>query len=267
MVPVPRRILHRRREARDTWTLEVEADGTPFAPGQFNMLYAFGVGEIPVSFSGDPAHPGTHVHTVRVVGATSRAVAALRAGNSVGVRGPFGTAWPVDDCVGGDVLLVAGGLGLAPLRPALYALLARRAEFGRITLLYGTRQVEDLLFRVELERWQRRGSLRVEVTLDHADAGWPGNVGVVTALIRRVGFDPANTRALLCGPEAMMRFAAASLLGAGLAPDRLHVSLERNMHCALGLCGRCQLGPAFVCRDGAVFAYDRVAALLAVPEL
>jgi NAD(P)H-flavin reductase len=173
----------------------------------------------------------------------------------------------VDACVGGDVLLVAGGLGLAPLRPALYALLARRAEFGRITLLYGTRQVEDLLFRGELERWQRRGSLRVEVTLDHADAGWQGNVGVVTTLIRRVGCDPANTRALLCGPEAMMRFAAAALLGAGLAPDRLHLSLERNMHCALGLCGRCQLGPAFVCRDGAVFAYDRVAALLAVPEL
>jgi NAD(P)H-flavin reductase len=268
-VPALRRVLRRRRDSHDTWTLEVDTGpgGTPFAPGQFNMLYAYGVGEIPVSFSGDPADPHRHVHTVRAVGAVSRAVAALRPGAPVGVRGPFGTGWPLAACRGRDVLVVAGGLGLAPLRPVLYALLGARRDFGRITLLCGVRSEHDLVYGAELRRWQRRADVDVELTVDHATAGWTGSVGVVTNLVRRAALDPAGTVALVCGPEVMMRFVAATLQARGLTADRIHVSLERNMHCATGHCGHCQLGPLFVCRDGPVVRYDRVAPLLAVPEL
>ncbi|MGE5269466.1 MAG: FAD/NAD(P)-binding protein [Thiohalocapsa sp.] len=266
MVPTVVRVRTRRRETRDTWTLALDA-GQHFAPGQFNMLYAFGIGEIPVSISGDPAAPRPLVHTVRAVGAVSDALTRLRPGEALGLRGPFGTPWPVDDAAGSDVVVIAGGLGLAPLRPAIYRLLATRERFGRIALLYGTRSPEDILFRRELERWRRRFDLAVEVTVDHAPDSWHGDVGVVTKLIGRAGFDPARTAAMVCGPEIMMRFAAAALGDAGVPPARIYVSLERNMKCAVGQCGHCQFGPTLLCRDGAVMRYDRVQPLLMTREL
>jgi NAD(P)H-flavin reductase len=267
MVPLVARVLGRRRETRDTWSLAIDAGGLAFQPGQFNMLYAFGVGEIPVSVSGDPGAPGPLVHTVRAVGAVSQAVTRLRQGDAIGLRGPYGTAWPVADSSGSDVIVIAGGLGLAPLRPAIYRLFAARDRYGRITVLYGTRSPSDILFRREIERWRRRLDVEVAVTVDHADSLWHGHVGVVTKLLDRGAFDPEHTVALVCGPEIMMRFTASGLEAAGVAPERVFLSLERNMRCAVGQCGRCQFGPTLVCRDGPVMRYDRVRRLLTVREL
>ncbi len=270
---VPRlcRVQKVRRELRDVMTLEIAlADGTPpaFLPGQFNMLYVFGVGEAAISVSGDPAATGDcYVHTVRQVGAVSSAIASLKAGAMLGLRGPFGTSWPVEDANGCDVVIVAGGLGLAPLRPAIYHVLANRARYGRVVLLYGTRSPAELLYRSEVERWRRRFDVEIEVTVDHAGSDWYGHVGVVPLLIPRLNFDPQSTLAMVCGPEVMMRFTANALLDAGVAAGRIYVSMERNMKCAVGLCGHCQFGPDFICKDGPVMRYDRIAGILAVREI
>jgi len=270
LMPQPTRVLGRRHEAGTVWTLEIEPPaGLPaggFAAGQFNMVYVFGVGEAAISISGPPGEPGPLIHTVRAVGPVSRAITELPAGAAVGLRGPYGTAWPVEAAAGRDVLLVAGGLGLAPLRPALYQILAARERFGRVALLYGTRSPQDIVFGGELEAWRRRGDLQVEVTVDHAAGDWRGSVGVVTSLIPRVAFDPSRAVALVCGPEVMMRFAAGGLIDAGLAPDRIHLSLERNMKCAIAQCGHCQMGPAFVCREGPVMPYPRLQPWLKIRE-
>ncbi|MFO1046931.1 MAG: FAD/NAD(P)-binding protein [Geminicoccaceae bacterium] len=270
MLPLRATVRRRRRELADTWTLELDvADGRlgRFEPGQFNMLWAFGVGEAAISISGDPAADGPLVHTIRDVGKVSGALARLRVGDSLGIRGPFGTAWPVEAAYGRDVVVVAGGLGLAPLRPAIYQLFRERHRFGRISILYGTRNPAQILYPAELERWRRRLDVEIAVTVDHADTDWRGNVGVVTKLIERAGFDPSQALALLCGPEVMMRFAAVALSEMGLPDDAMHVSLERHMKCALGHCGRCQFGPTLLCRDGPVLSFDRVARLLPMKEI
>ena len=266
-IPIVARVRSRRRETPDTWTLSIDADGLAFEPGQFNMLYAFGIGEIPVSFSGDPGAAGPLIHTVRAVGSASQAITRLKSGDAIGLRGPFGTAWPVDESAGSDVLVIAGGLGLAPLRPAIYRLLAERERYGHVVVLYGTRSPADVLFRREIESWRRRRDMTIEVTVDHADAEWHGHVGVVTKLIDRVSFDPDHAVALVCGPEIMMRFSANAVQAAGIALERIYLSMERNMKCAIGQCGHCQIGPTLVCRDGAVMRYDRVRPMLTVREL
>jgi NAD(P)H-flavin reductase len=256
------------RETRDTVTLEIESgDGTAFRPGQFSMLYAFGTGEVPISMSGDPRKPGTLMHTLREVGPATRALSRLRAGGVLGVRGPFGEGWPLDRAAGRDVVVVAGGIGLAPLRPLLYEIAARRRDFGRVVLVYGTRSPEDVLFRRDIAGWREASDVVVSVTVDHAGRAWSGDVGVVTALVPRAPFDGANAVAFVCGPEIMMRFAAAALGSRGVADERIFVSLERNMKCAIGFCGHCQLGPAFVCKDGPVFAYARLRGLLSRREV
>ena len=267
MVPVVARVRARRRETRDTWTLTIDAGGLEFRPGQFNMLYAYGIGEIPVSVSGDPGTPGPLIHTVRAVGSVSEAITRLKPGDALGVRGPYGTAWPIAESQGSDVIVVAGGLGLAPLRPAIYRLVAERNRYGRIVVLYGTRSPADILFRRELQRWRRRLDIEIGVSVDHADSLWRGHVGVVTNLIGRAAFDWDHTVALVCGPEIMMRFTAGALGAAGVAAERIFLSLERNMKCAVGLCGHCQFGPTLVCRDGAVMRYDRISRLLPMREL
>lgn len=268
MLPGIARVLGRRREGTDVFTLDIEpARQTVVAPGQFNMLTAFGVGEIAISASGDPAEPRRLVHTIRAVGAVSSALARLDAGDVLGLRGPFGTGWPMAAAVGRDVVVVAGGLGLAPLRPALYHLFAERARYRRITLLFGARSPADILFRGEIEEWRRRLDIGIEVTVDHAQGGWWGHVGVVTTLVRRADLDPPGTVAMVCGPEVMMRFAAAALGDAGVPDDAIYLSMERNMKCAVGFCGHCQFGTVFVCRDGPVFRYDRIRSLVTVKEL
>jgi NAD(P)H-flavin reductase len=270
MVPAPFRVVDRRRDTADTWTLELEPAGggpaMPFAPGQFTMLAAGGAGEVPISISGDPSRPERLVHTVRAVGAATRAICASAPGRVLGVRGPFGHPWPVDQIEGADVVVVAGGIGLAPLRPAVVALLARRERYGRIAVLYGGRDPDQLLYPGELARWRRRG-VDVAVTVDSAGPEWEGAVGVVTRLIDRVSLAPSSAVALVCGPEVMMRFAVAALGRRGVGPERVMVSLERNMQCGVGLCGHCQLGPTLICRDGPVYRYADVERWLAIEEL
>jgi NAD(P)H-flavin reductase len=256
------------RETQDTFTLRLSGnqDGA-FLPGQFNMLYVFGVGEVPLSISGDPQQQDWTLHTVRNVGTVTGALAGLRAGASVGLRGPFGVGWPLETAEGNDVVIVAGGIGLAPLRPVLYRVLARREKYGKVVLLYGTRSPEDILFRKELESWRGRFDMEVQVTVDHALSGWHGSVGVVTSLIPRANFDAHNCIAMVCGPEVMMYFCALELLKRGLDATEIFVSMERNMKCAMGFCGHCQFGPKFVCKDGPVFSYDRIRDWLAKGEI
>ncbi|HET9324102.1 MAG TPA: FAD/NAD(P)-binding protein [Gaiellaceae bacterium] len=269
-LPEPFVIRRRRRETADTWTFELEPESGGgifrYDPGQFAMVYAFGAGEVPISVSGDPGRRDRLVHTIRIGGATTRAICSLTRGATLGIRGPYGTSWPVGLAEGGDLVIAAGGIGLAPLRPALYAALSRREAFGRIVLLYGGRSPDQLLYTGELDRWRAAG-VDVHVTVDRADETWNGPVGVVTTLIERASFDREHAKALVCGPEVMMRFTAAGLVAAGLGADSVFLSLERNMKCALGQCGRCQFGPVFVCGDGPVFSYAAVEQLLTVREL
>jgi len=236
-------------------------------PGQFNMLYVFGVGEAPVSMSGNPADETVLVHTVRAAGAVTSALCAAKPGDVLGVRGPFGNTWPLNESAGRDLLILAGGLGLPPLRPAIYRVLAERGRYGDVRILYGARTPSDILFKRELRRWGGRFDVDLHVTVDVGDSDWCGEVGVVTRLLNRVGTDPGHATALVCGPEVMLRFAALELENLGVRQDQVFISMERNMHCGIGLCGHCQLGPTFVCKDGPVYRYDRVAHLLNTGEV
>ncbi len=267
MVPAFLRVLRVRRETEDVRTVEIDTSesGFSFLPGQFNMLYAPGLGESAISVSGDPSKPARLVHTIRAVGTATRGLTALRRGDQVGVRGPFGHGWPLEAAVGGDVVIVAGGLGLAPLRSAIYELCRRRPEFGHVAVACGARSPDQVLFQTELARFGEK--LDVSVTVDSADEGWTGATGVVTGLLPRAVRDPPRTTAFVCGPEVMMRFAARELSRLGVAETRIFVSLERNMKCGLGHCGHCQLGPTLICRDGPVYGYDRVNRYLHVREL
>jgi NAD(P)H-flavin reductase len=271
MLPHPHRVRRLIRESHDTFTLElarVGDDPSPrFAPGQFNMLYAFGAGEVPISISSDPGRSDVLAHTTRVVGGVTGVLARLRRGGTIGVRGPFGNGWPLDRASGRDVILVAGGIGLAPLRSLAYALVASRRRYGRIALAYGARTPEDLLFGADLERWRTSYDVEVEVTVDRATEAWPGRVGVVTALLRRLSFDPSDAVAMICGPEVMMRYAAAALVARGVDAGSIFVAMERNMKCAVGFCGHCMFGHVFICRDGPVLPFERIERMLGVAEL
>ncbi|WP_222861221.1 FAD/NAD(P)-binding protein [Maritimibacter fusiformis] len=268
MVPVLATVTRRWQDLPDVVTFEIEAPGwSGFAPGQFNMLSVFGVGEIPISISGPVSDPGRIVHTIRDVGPVSKALANLPEGAVIGLRGPYGVPWPVERALGRDVVVVAGGLGLAPVRPILYELIENRLDYGKVTLLYGARSPRDMLFATELAEWRSRLDIGVEVTVDRATEAWHGHVGVVTSLLAGADFDPAATTAFVCGPEIMMRFGANGLTDAGVAPGDIFLSMERNMQCAIGLCGHCQLGPVFVCKDGPVFDWARLKPLMAVKEL
>jgi len=271
MIPRPFHIQRVRKETADTFTLELisgeDGESGGFAPGQFNMLYVFGVGEVPISVSSDPRDRSTLKHTIRAVGTVSKALQQLRKGDTVGVRGPFGSSWPVEEARGRDCVIVAGGIGLAPLRSALYFLLASRESYQKIVLLYGARTPDDILYRPELERWRSQFDLDVQVTVDRAGHDWRGPVGVVPALVRRAGFDPAKTTAMVCGPEVMIRFTVRELESRGVDHRQIYISMERNMKCAIGFCGHCQFGPTFICKDGPVFRYDRVAPIFGKAEV
>jgi NAD(P)H-flavin reductase len=262
------RVADTRSDAPGVVTLDL-TPGHPFAflPGQFNMMYQPGVGEVPISISGNPADTGHILHTIRDVGPVTRALCALQPGQRVGVRGPYGTSWPLAAAEGGDLVIVAGGIGLPPLRPALYLALDQRERFGRVVLLYGARTPSDLLFTDELSAWRARFDLDVYVTVDAAARDWRGDVGVVPDLVKRAPFDPPNTTAFVVGPEIMMRFTVRTLRAAGVTEDRMYLSMERNMHCAVGMCGHCQFGPFLVCRDGPVFSYRQLARWLSIREV
>lgn len=269
LTPQLYRVLDNRRETADTSTLilqDIDGSGISAAPGQFTMVYAFGVGEAPISVSarGDDA---AVVHTVRDVGPVTHAVAEAAPGSVIGLRGPFGVGWPIEAAAGRDLVIVAGGLGMAPLRPVVSHVLDLPDMFDRVSLLYGARTPDDLLYREELERWQEGDAVAVELTVDSAGHAWTGRVGVVPKLLAVAEFDPENSTAFVCGPEVMMRFTALALLDAGVSAEHIHVSLERHMQCGVGLCGHCQLGPTLICRDGPVYRYADIAPWLNVREL
>ncbi len=258
----PLRVASVLKETHDTFTLTVQPEnGEPlagFAPGQFSMLYIFGIGEMPISISGDPYEEGKLVYTVRSVGKATNALVNRRPGDTIGVRGPFGTSWPVEEARGKDVLIVAGGIGLAPLRPAIHHILRNRDDYVRLIVLYGARSPKDLLYRKQLAEWGRQPDTQVLTTVDYGGVNWRGYVGVVTTLFKYVRLHPGRTTAMLCGPEIMMRYVIRELERRGLPDSDVYLSMERNMKCALGFCGHCQLGPYFVCKDGPIFTYEQM---------
>ncbi|MBN1440573.1 MAG: FAD/NAD(P)-binding protein [Anaerolineales bacterium] len=239
--------------------------GYAFEPGQFNMLYLPGYGEAAISICSDPEKRDAIGHTVRAVGNVTRAIGRMKKGDEIGLRGPFGTHWPIEQLEGRDILLAAGGIGLPPLRPAVYHILHNRAKYGKVILLYGARSPSDLLYTNEFEAW-RKSDIDVQVTVDRADDTWKGQVGVVPLLFYRFRLDPAKTAVMTCGPEIMIRFVVFEALARRIPADRIYVSLERNMKCGQGFCGHCQLGPFFVCKDGPVFPYSVIEPYFGVEE-
>lgn len=273
MVPTVATIVDIRDESSNTRTYSLEIDELEsrrqyrFQPGQFNMVYIFGVGEAAISISSDPARPDQLAHTIRHVGSVTRAIAKMRVGDKLGVRGPFGNGWPLNECRGRDIVLVAGGIGLAPLRPAIYRILANRERYGRVILMYGGRSPNDLLFRQELETWREAGQLDILVSVDYGIEEWDGPVGVVTDLIKRLRLRPERTSVMVCGPRIMNRFVTWQIRRLRVPSDQLFVSLERNMRCGVGRCGHCQYGPKFVCKDGPVFSFESIQNIFAKEEI
>ncbi len=269
MVPACFRVVEKRQDTADVWTLELESasgESFEFQPGQFTMLASGGAGEGPISISGDPGKPERLVHTVKAVGLATEAICAAEPGQVLSVRGPFGRPWPVDQVDSANVVFAAGGIGLPPLRPVILWLLAQRERRGRLVLLYSGRSPDELLFTDELEEWSQRG-VEVMVTVDAAGEDWDGHVGVVTRLVRHAKLERDGLVVMSCGPELMMRFLVAALTAQGIGPDRVYISMERNMQCGIGRCGHCQLGPTLVCRDGPVYRWPEVSPWLAIREL
>jgi len=258
-------------ETDDTFTIWLDLDHLDrefsFKPGQFNMLYVFGVGEAAISISSDASRPGTIAHTIHRVGTVTSALAQKKRGDMIGLRGPFGSSWNVDVARKKDVCIVAGGIGLAPLRPVLFEILRDRESFGRVILLYGARSPLDLLYRVELEEWSNQHGVEVLISVDRGDSSWKGHIGVVTMLFSYIKLDARETIAYVCGPETMMKYTLDELERRGLPEHQIHLSMERNMKCAVGFCGHCQYGPDFICKDGPVFSLPQIRHLLEKKEL
>lgn len=270
MRPIPYTVIHNEPAARDSATLTLEPVDDCVVPadaGQFNMLWAWGCGEVPISLSALPKDDRL-VHTIRDVGPVTKSLCSSAPGDVIGVRGPFGVGWPVDSARGRDVVIVAGGIGLAPIRPVIHTILDERDDFGDVTLIVGARNAHDLLFRRELDGWWQAREIRVRTIVDEPCSHWTtGSVGIVTHELRRVDLAGPRTSAMLCGPEVMMRIVGTHLLDEGVAGERISVSLERNMQCGVGLCGHCQLAGRFVCIDGPVFSWETAQPLLEVHEL
>jgi NAD(P)H-flavin reductase len=271
MEPVPVRVTSVTKETHDTFTLTVAPPpGDPisaFEPGQFSMLYVFGVGELPISISGDPAVRDLLTYTIRSVGPATYQLVTRQPGQFIGVRGPFGSSWPLKEARGKSVLIVAGGIGLAPLRPAIYSILRHRGDYNRLVILYGSRSPRDLLYKKEFAAWGLLPDTQALCTVDYGGVSWRGHVGVVTTLFRLVRMQPKETVAMICGPEIMMRYAARELEARGLPPEQIYLSMERNMKCGAGFCGHCQMGPYFVCKHGPVFPYSSIKPYLDLYEL
>jgi NAD(P)H-flavin reductase len=271
-VPEPARIVAKHSYAPDIHSYQlrlVDPDARSryaFVPGQFNMVYVPGVGEVAISIASDPDDADLE-HIIRIVGRTTQVIERLQVGEVLGIRGPYGNGWPLRDVRGSDILVVTGGLGCAPVAGALEYIFRRRSDYGSITVLHGVKKAMDLVHRSRFEAWRRHPDTRILLTADQPDRHWRDRTGVVTELFEELSFDPQRLRVLMCGPEVMMRYAIRFLRARGVPDDRVFVSLERNMRCAVGLCGRCQLGPEFLCKDGPIFPYARVARFFEVRGL
>lgn len=271
MIPDICRVTKVVRETHDTFTLELEMQTGPgkfaFQPGQFNMVYIYGVGEIPISISGNPSESGLIVHTTRIVGTVTKAMGKLCEGDLLGIRGPFGKSWPVENATGKDVIIVTGGIGLAPLRPAIYHIIGNREKYGRLVILYGARTPNDILYKNELSFWKKNKLADIFITVDRSDSRWKGNVGLVTTLVKKAPIEAENTIAMICGPEIMMRYTVMELEKRSIKKDNVYISMERNMKCGIGFCGHCQFGAEFVCKDGPVFRYPDLEKKLYLSEI
>ena len=258
-------------ENDDTFTLSLDlGDALPdyrFLPGQFNMVYLYGTGEVAISISSDPAKTATLDHTIHRVGTVTTALAQRKRGDVIGLRGPFGSSWPVEAGKGKDICIVTGGIGLAPLRPLIYSILRNRDAYGRVIVMYGGRSPLDLLYRVELEKWGNDHRVETLVTVDRGDSSWKGNIGVVTTLFSYIKLDARNTVAYVCGPEVMMKYTVVELEHRGIPAEQVYLSMERNMKCAIGFCGHCQFGPTFICKEGPVYPLPKIRHLLDRKEL
>ena len=272
MCPEPAEIVDKRFFGGDLYSYRLRLvepgarERFAFQPGQFNMVYAPGVGEVAISISSDPDDEELE-HTIRIVGRTTKVIEAMEPGDVLGLRGPYGRGWPLDEARGRDLLIVTGGLGCAPVSGAIDYVFRRRASYGHVTVLHGVKKSADLVHRARFLEWRRQPDTTVLLTADQPDRAWRDRSGVVTELFDQVELDAGRTVVLMCGPEVMMHYAIRHLRGRGVPDDRVFLSLERNMKCAVGLCGHCQLGPAFVCKDGPIFPLAKVERFFGVPGL
>jgi sulfhydrogenase subunit gamma (sulfur reductase) len=272
-VPYEALVVERVQESPTVFTLRLRltdpyAHGAyRFAPGQFNMLALYGVGEVPISIVSDPEDDQLFDHTVRAIGRVSKGLAELQAGDRLGIRGPYGRGWPLADAQGRDIAIITGGLGCAPTVAAINYVLRRRASYGRLTVVQGVKHSDDLLWRERYRLWAQQPETQVLIAADQAGPAWPWHVGAVTELFDQATIDASRTVALLCGPEGLMRVAIRYLRDRGIGSEDIWLSMERSMHCAMGLCGHCQLGPVFVCKDGPVFRYADVEPWLGIRGL
>jgi NAD(P)H-flavin reductase len=264
--PIPFTIVSVKQEIERCFTIELSTE-QPFVfhPGQFNMVYAFGHGEVPISMSGSCSDKNKIIHTIRSVGSVTEELERSKPGECLGIRGPFGSYWPIEKYTGKDIIIMAGGLGIAPVRPLIYHVLENRSLYNNVYLLYGTRSPKTILFNDELDAWNKL--IDVKVTVDSTTQNWDGHVGVVTNLLQTISFQSDNSAAFVCGPEIMMRFSAYALQDLNLSSNRIYLSMERNMKCAVGLCGRCQYGKFFVCKNGPVFTLEDINNLLKIREV
>lgn len=264
--PYPAEIIARKQESRTIFTLQTrfldsKHHTVTFYPGQFNMLYLYGVGEVAISISSDPAEKSYLSHTIRAVGRVTKAMQNLQTGDQIGIRGPYGQGWPLERAKGHDIVIVTGGLGCAPTVSVINYILARRRDYGTLTILQGVKHSDDLIFRKQYAIWQKSPHTKVHIAADQAGPQWPWSVGYVTDMIKSLTLNPDNTIAMMCGPEMMMHAAIDALVKQGIPEDTIYLSMERNMACGVGICGHCQYGGLFVCKDGPVFAYPAIKAL------
>jgi sulfhydrogenase subunit gamma (sulfur reductase) len=272
-ISCPAEIIEKRQEARQIFTFRLRFQDQKlrrafqFKPGQFNMVYVFGIGEVPISIVSDPDDPELLDHTIRIVGGVTRALDKLKKGDVVGLRGPYGSFWPLEEAKGKDIVIVTGGLGCAPVVSVINYVFKYRRDYGALRILHGIKTPKDLLYRERFRAWQKHPNTEVYLTVDHPDRHWKYNIGVVTNLFKQIQIEGRNSMVMMCGPEIMMRYAVRDLLSQGVSAERIHVSLERNMKCAVGFCGHCQFGPAFLCKEGPVFRYDRIRKWLEIREL
>lgn len=267
-LPFDAEIVERVQESTDIFTLKLrftdpqKQQEYSFVPGQFNMMYLFGVGEVPISIISDPDKSSYYSHTIRRVGRITNGLSLLKTGDHIGLRGPFGRGWPLKKAEGKDILIITGGLGCAPSVSVINYVLDRRIHFGELIILQGVKHSHDLIFRQQYEKWSKLPKTQVLLTADVSAPNWIGHTGLITELIKKINIDPQKTICMMCGPEAMLQAATKQLLNLQLPEESIYLNLERNMECAVGHCGHCQFGGEFLCKNGPVFCYPQIKHLL-----
>ena len=263
-LPFEATIVERIQETPTIFTLRLRLCNSDhcdysFKPGQFNMLYLFGVGEIAISVVSDPEDDSCFDHTIRVVGRVTKAMSQLKTGDKIGVRGPYGRGWPLQKAEGKDVVLVTGGLGCAPVSSVIRYVMRRRGLFNHLVIMQGVKHKDDLIWQGQYDQWRKIPDTQVLLAAsDDKSARWPWYSGHVTSLMDQVEFEANNSIAMMCGPEAMMNAAVTELAKRDLSENDIWLSMERNMQCAIGHCGHCQYGDKFICEDGPVFSYNEI---------